>query len=88
MFPALPPIVKAGTGPDNIVRNNSDTRRSELEPNVNNERRLERKTAADGNSGGAKSGATRYFNDPDFFQTQRCGNNPACACTRCYCSRS
>ena len=29
MFPALPPIVKAGTGPDNIVRNNSDTRRSD-----------------------------------------------------------
>ena len=28
VFPALPPIVKAGTGPDNIVRNNSDTRRS------------------------------------------------------------
>ena len=27
VFPALPPIVKAGTGPDNIVRNNSDTRR-------------------------------------------------------------
>ena len=88
VFPALPPIVKAGTGPDNIVRNNSDTRRSNFEPNVNNERRLERKTAADGNSGGAKSGATRYFNDPDFFQTQRCGSNPACAFTRCYCARS
>jgi hypothetical protein len=29
VFPALPPIVKAGTGPDNIVRNNSDTRRSD-----------------------------------------------------------
>ena len=28
VFPALPPIVKAGTGPNNIVRNNSDTRRS------------------------------------------------------------
>ena len=28
MFPALPPIVIAGTGPNNIVRNNSDTRRS------------------------------------------------------------
>jgi hypothetical protein len=28
MFGALPPILKAGTGPDNIVRNNSDTRRS------------------------------------------------------------
>ena len=28
VFPALPPIVKAGTGPDNIVRNNRDTRRS------------------------------------------------------------
>jgi hypothetical protein len=27
-FPALPPIVIAGTGPNNIVRNNSDTRRS------------------------------------------------------------
>jgi hypothetical protein len=29
VFPALPPIVKAGTEPDNIVRNNSDTRRSD-----------------------------------------------------------
>jgi hypothetical protein len=29
VFPALPPIVKAGTGPDNIVQNNSDTRRSD-----------------------------------------------------------
>ena len=28
VFPALPQIVIAGTGPDNIVRNNSDTRRS------------------------------------------------------------
>ena len=28
VFPALPPIIKAGTGPNNIVRNNSDTRRS------------------------------------------------------------
>ena len=28
VFPALPPIVKADTGPDNIVRNNSDTQRS------------------------------------------------------------
>ena len=28
VFPALPPIVIAGTGPNNIVRNNSDTRRS------------------------------------------------------------
>ena len=27
-FPALPPIVKAGTGPNNIVRNNSDIRQS------------------------------------------------------------
>ena len=27
-FPALPPIVIAGTGPNNIVRNNSDTRRN------------------------------------------------------------
>ena len=27
-FPALPPIVIAGTGPNNIVRNDSDTRRS------------------------------------------------------------
>ena len=24
VFPALPPIIKAGTGPNNIVRNNSD----------------------------------------------------------------
>ena len=28
VFPALPPIVIAGTGPNDIVRNNSDTRRS------------------------------------------------------------
>ena len=28
VFPALPPIVKAGAGPNNIVQNNSDTRRS------------------------------------------------------------
>jgi hypothetical protein len=28
LFPALPPIVIAGTGPNNIVRNNSDTWRS------------------------------------------------------------
>jgi SPOR domain len=28
VFPALPPIVNAGTGPDNNVWNNSDTRRS------------------------------------------------------------
>ena len=28
VFPALPPILKAGTGPNNIVQNNSDTRRS------------------------------------------------------------
>ena len=27
-FPALPPIIKAGTGPNNIVRNNSDIRQS------------------------------------------------------------
>jgi SPOR domain len=26
VFPALPPIIKAGTGPNNIVRSNSDTR--------------------------------------------------------------
>jgi hypothetical protein len=29
VFPALPPIIKAGTGLNNIVRNNSDTRRSD-----------------------------------------------------------
>ena len=28
VFPALPPIIKAGTGPNNIVRNNSDIRQS------------------------------------------------------------
>jgi hypothetical protein len=28
VFPALPPIIKADTGPNDIVRNNSDTRRS------------------------------------------------------------
>ena len=28
VFPALPPIVEAGTGPDNIVQNNRDARRS------------------------------------------------------------
>ena len=87
VFPALPPIVKAGTGPDNIVQNNRDARRSDSS-HVNNERRLERKTAADRHSGGAENGAARHFNDPDFFQTQRCDSNPACACTRCYCARS
>ena len=28
VFPALPPIIKAGTGPNNIVRNNSDIQQS------------------------------------------------------------
>jgi hypothetical protein len=28
VLPSLPPIVKIGIGPNNIVRNNSDTRRS------------------------------------------------------------
>jgi hypothetical protein len=34
VFPALPPIVKAGTGPDNIVRNNRDTRRSDSSQSI------------------------------------------------------
>ena len=29
VFPALPPIIKAGAGPNDIVQNNSDTRRSD-----------------------------------------------------------
>ena len=87
VFPALPPIIKAGTGPNNIVRNNSDILAEQFEPNVHNERRLERKTAADGHSGGAESGAARHFNDPDFFQTEPCGSSPACACAGCYCAR-
>jgi hypothetical protein len=34
VFPALPPIVEAGTGPDNIVQNNRDARRSDSSQSI------------------------------------------------------
>jgi hypothetical protein len=64
VFPALPPIVIAGTGPNNIVRNNSDTWRS----------------SADRHSGGAENGAARHFHSPDFFQTERWARSPCAGC--------
>ena len=84
VFPALPPIIKAGAGPNDIVQNNSDYP-AERFPNVRKGRRLERKTAADRHSGGAENGAARHFQYPDFFQTERWGSSP---CAGCYCARS
>ena len=85
VFPALPPIVKAGAGPNDIIQNNHDTRRSDFEPNVRKERRLERKTAVDRHSGGAENGAARHFQYPDFFRTERWASSPRAGC---YCGRS
>ena len=85
VFPALPPIVIAGAGPNDIIQNNRDYPAERFEPNVRKERRLERKTAADRHSGGAENGAARHFQYPDFFRTERWASSPRAGC---YCGRS
>ena len=86
VFPALPPILKAGTGPNNIVRNNSDTRRSNSsQTSVTSAGSSEKLQPIDIRE--APKTVPRVISDnPDFFQTEAGSSRLRLA--GCYCARS
>ena len=86
VFPALPPIIIAGTGPNNIVRNNSDTRRSNSsQTSVTSAGSSEKLQPIDIREA-PKTVPRVISNNPDFFQTERWASSPLRA--GCYCARS